>query len=156
MQGTTSNLGPQPEARGNPELSAETLMAYLDGELPPEGRAQVEAVLARHTEARRDLVLFQHLHEDLSGIRFRTHDARTSIWGRVHARLTHPLGWFLVAMGTMAWLIYGAWMYVSSATPTLEKLMTGAVVIGILVLFTSVIHERYREWLVDPYRDVER
>jgi hypothetical protein len=37
-----------------------------------------------------------------------------------------------------------------------EKLATGAVVIGILALLTSVIWERYREWLTDPYRDVHR
>jgi anti-sigma factor RsiW len=139
-----------------PELAPETLMAYMDGELDPEARARVEAVLARHTEARRELILFQHLHEDLSGIRLRAKEARASVWGRVHQRLTRPLGWLLVAAGTVAWLLYGAWMYVSSAVPTVEKLMTGAVVIGILMLFTSVIHERYREWLVDPYRDVER
>ena len=37
-----------------------------------------------------------------------------------------------------------------------EKLATGAVAIGILILFASVIWERYQEWLRDPYRDVHR
>jgi hypothetical protein len=137
-------------------IAPERLMAYLDGELAPEERAEVEALLARHTEAQRDLVLFRHLHEDLSGIRLRTRATRSSVWDRVHRRLSRPLGWILIIGGTGAWLGYGTWMYVSSTVPTWEKLMTGAVVIGVLTLFTSVIHERYREWLADPYRDVER
>ena len=34
--------------------------------------------------------------------------------------------------------------------------ITGAIVIGILLLFASVIWERYRVWLTDPYRDIQR
>lgn len=137
-------------------IAPERLMAYLDGELAPVERAEVEALLARHTEAQRDLVLFRQVHEDLSGIRLRTRATRSSVWDRVHRRLSRPLGWILVITGTVAWLAYGTWMYFSSTIPTWEKLMTGAVVIGMLTLFTSVTHERYREWLTDPYRDVER
>ena len=33
---------------------------------------------------------------------------------------------------------------------------TGAVAIGMLALLASVIWERYREWLTDPYRDIQR
>lgn len=138
------------------DLSPELLMAYLDGELAPDVRQRVETALARQTEVQRDLLLFQHVHEDLAGIRLKTRDTRASVWGRVHRRLTRPLGWILVGTGAAAWALYGLWMYASSAIPTMEKLMTGAIIIGILVLFTSVIHERYREWLTDPYRDVER
>lgn len=159
QEGSASEAGAgSSRSEGTPPgpISPERLMAYLDGELAPEERAQVETLLARHTEAQRDLVLFRHLHEDLSGIRLRTRAARSSVWDRVHRRLSRPLGWLLIIAGTAAWLAYGAWLYLSSTIPTWEKLMTGAVVIGVLTLFTSVIHERYREWLTDPYRDVER
>jgi hypothetical protein len=37
-----------------------------------------------------------------------------------------------------------------------EKLATGAIAIGILLLLASVIWDRLREWETDPYRDVYR
>lgn len=156
MPGNSEHDTGEESARTPGPLSPQQLMAYLDGELAPEERSQVESVLGRNTEAQRDLILFRHLHEDLSGIKLRTRTTQDSVWDRVHRQLSRPLGWLLVVSGALAWIAYGVWMYISSSTPTWEKLMTGAVVIGVLVLFISVIHERYREWLTDPYRHVER
>jgi len=141
---------------GKPPLTPEQLMQYLDGELSPEARAEVEALLEVDTEARRELMAYRHIHEDLSQLRLRTGTERGSLWSLVHRRLSRPMGWLFLGAGAAAWVLYATWIYFSSAIPTLEKLMTGAVVIGILLLFASVIHDRYREWLTDPYRHVER
>ena len=43
-----------------------------------------------------------------------------------------------------------------SAIDPWEKLATSAIGVGIMLLFGSVIYERYKEWLTDPYRDVIR
>jgi anti-sigma factor RsiW len=148
--------GDAPEPGLPPGLSPELLMRFLDGELPPEERVRVEGLLAGATEVQRDLLVYRQIHQDLSEIRLRTGGGRRSVWDRVHQRLTRPMGWILLGSGVAAWAVYLAWLYLSSATPSWEKLMSSAVVIGILLLFASVIHERYREWLTDPYRDVER
>jgi hypothetical protein len=47
-------------------------------------------------------------------------------------------------------------MFTISAVDIWPKLAVGAIAIGILLLFASVVHDRYREWLSDPYRDVHR
>jgi ferric-dicitrate binding protein FerR (iron transport regulator) len=138
------------------QIAPETLMRYLDGEMPPEEREAVEVVLAQSTELQREIALYTSIHQDLSALRFRPVTLRTSIWSRVNQRLTRPVGWLLVMVGTVGWLVYGLWLYLSSATPTWEKFLTSAILIGILLLFASVIHDRYREWLTDPYRHVER
>jgi hypothetical protein len=137
-------------------LAPELLMRYLDGELTPDERARVESLLADATEVQRELVVYRHIHRDLSELRLHTGGGRRSVWDRVHKRLSRPVGWILTCTGVFAWLVYGAWVYLSSATPSWEKAMSSAVVIGVLLLFASVIHDRYREWLTDPYRDVER
>jgi hypothetical protein len=137
-------------------LSPEVLMRYLDGELAPPDRQRVEQLLAGATEIQRELMVYRHIHEDLSEIRLRTGGGRRSVWERVNQRLTRPMGWLFLCAGVGSWLLYLAWVYLSSATPTWEKLMSSAIVIGVLLLFASVIHDRYREWLTDPYRDVER
>ena len=43
-----------------------------------------------------------------------------------------------------------------AAEMLVEKLATGAVVIGVILLLASVIWEQYQSWLADPYRDVHR
>jgi anti-sigma factor RsiW len=139
-----------------PERDEEMLMRYLDGELSPEERRKVEARLESSTELRRELALFRSLHEDLSGIRLKAGPLGRSIWGAVHRRLTRPVGWLLVVLGATAWTVHAAYVFLTAPTPAWEKLATSAIVIGILLLFASVIHERWRELATDPYRDVER
>jgi anti-sigma factor RsiW len=138
------------------DISHETLMRYLDGELPPEERRRVEEAVERSTELRREITIYRSLHEDLATLSFETNATRGSVWDSVHKRLTRPIGWLLFATGVVAWLIHAVFEFASSESPSWEKLATSAVVIGILLLFASVIHDRYREFLTDPYRKVER
>ena len=58
--------------------------------------------------------------------------------------------------GFLVWTVYGSYLYMVSAIDPWEKLATVAIIGGMLLLFGSVIYERYKEWLTDPYRDVYR
>ncbi len=158
MNEMPDGLLPVPDGRGGGSdvVAPDLLMRYLDGELSPDQRRSVESALSNSTELQRELSLYRAMHEDLSGIRLRGQALNRSVWARVNTRLTRPMGWLLLNVGIAIWVVYGVWVYFSSAVPTWEKLTTAAVVIGILLLFASVIHDRYREWLTDPYRDVQR
>ena len=137
-------------------ISSEDLMRYLDGELSPEERVRVDAVLATSTELQREVAIYRALKTDFQELSFHPATYRKSVWDRVNARLTRPVGWILLVAGVAAWMTYGAYVFATSPVDPWEKLMTGAVAIGILILFASVIWERYREWDKDPYRDVHR
>lgn len=131
-------------------------MRYLDGEVTPGEREQIEAEIERSTELKRELAVFQGMKNDLLGIHFRTQRRERSIWDRVNRQLTRPFGWVLLTVGASAWVLYGFYLYFSSPLDPWGKLATSAIVIGILLLLTSVVLERYREWLTDPYRDIQR
>jgi anti-sigma factor RsiW len=150
MSGHTERPGTQAE------ISRETMMRYLDGELAPEERREFEVRLEASTELQRELALYRTLHEDLSGIRIRGNGPNRSVWTSVHRRLTRPVGWILIVLGVLAWLSHAGYVFMTAPTPTWEKLATSAVVIGVLLLFASVIHERWQELATDPYRYVER
>lgn len=138
-------------------ISRETLMRFLDGELPPEERRRVEAELQRSTELQRELAVYRMFHEDLAEMRLSPGPGtRPSVWASVRRRLGRPLGWVLLSGGVAAWAVHVVWVYLTSPAPSWEKAATSAVVIGILILFASVIVERYQEWQTDPYKDVER
>jgi 4-hydroxybenzoate polyprenyltransferase len=78
------------------------------------------------------------------------------MWDTVDRRLTRPVGWILFVAGTVLWFAYGAWVFATSEVNRWEKLAVAAVVVGFLILLTSAIFERVREWRTDPYRNIER
>ncbi len=136
-------------------ISHKTLMRYLDGEVPPEERTRIEAAVAASTELQREVAVFGAMKRDFQGMAFSL-NRDDSVWGVVHRRLTRPVGWLLVMVGFTGWAAYGSYLYLMSAIDPWEKLATSAIGVGIMLLFGSVIYERYKEWLTDPYRDVIR
>jgi anti-sigma factor RsiW len=131
-------------------------MRYLDGELTPAERERVERAASQSSEIQRELTLFKAMKADLQDLSFTPAVRDKSVWGTVNRRLTRPVGWIFLVIGVLAWSLYGAYVYTTSPVDPLEKLATGAVVIGILLLLASVISDRYHEWLTDPYKDVQR
>ncbi len=131
-------------------------MLFLDGELSPEERARVESALARDSELARELAIYRAMKSQLGELSFDRGHRRRSVWDDVNRQLTRPIGWVLLVGGTAVWTLYGAYLFATGPSDPWEKLATGAVVIGILILLASVIWERYVEHLSDPYRDVHR
>jgi len=137
-------------------ISHEDLMRFIDGELAPADHARIEAAIASDTELNREVAIFRGMKGDFQELSFHPGELRRSVWDTVNVTLTRPVGWMLVVAGTAIWTGYGAYVFATSPADPFEKLATGAVVIGILMLLASVIWERYREWMTDPYRDVYR
>ena len=137
-------------------VSPDDLMRYIDGELPPEARALIDQELAGSTELQREVAIFRALKSDFQELSFTPPGRYASVWDRVNARVTRPIGWILVVAGLAVWLSYGVYVFSTSPSDPWEKMATGAIAIGILMLFASVIWERYQEWQRDPYRDVHR
>jgi anti-sigma factor RsiW len=131
-------------------------MRSLDGELPPAERRRFEAAMEASTELKREAAIFRAMREDLAAISFDRRVGRDSVWVRVNRRLTRPIGWLLVTVGVVAWVALLIYEYFTSAAPSWEKMATSALGIGMLLLLASVIYDRYRELLTDPYRHVER
>ena len=137
-------------------VSMDELMRYLDGEMPPEERTRIEKELASSTELQRELAMYRNLKSGIQGLRFHPATYRVSVWDQVNTRINRPIGWILLVVGAVVWMSYGAYVFATSTISPWEKLGSGAVAIGILMLLASVIWERLREWETDPYRNVHR
>ena len=138
------------------KVTHDDLMRYLDGEITPEERAWVDECLEDSTELQRELAVFRAMKNDLQDLTFVAPTGGDSIWSAVNRRITRPLGWLLVIVGTAVWSVYGAYLFATSAVNPVEKLTVGAILIGLALLLGSVVWERYGEWQTDPYRDVHR
>lgn len=140
----------------NHDVDHETLTRHLDDELPPAESRRVEEHLSRCTECRREAEMMRRMKTDLAELPGGEPGRDGSVWDAVDRRLTRPLGWFLLVVGAAAGLALGAWGFVTADAPLAEKLATGAVAAGLLLLLVSVARERWKEWRNDPYRRVER
>jgi hypothetical protein len=137
-------------------ITHEDLMRFLDGELSPDEHDRVASELAASTELSRELAIYRSIKGGFRDLSFQAGSAQHSVWDAVNSNLTRPVGWILVVVGTVAWLAYGIFVFTGSPVDPWEKLAVGAVIIGMVLLLASVIWDRYREWLTDPYRDVYR
>ena len=137
-------------------VTHEELMRYLDGEVGPEERSRIEGSVESSTELRREIAVFKAMKDDLQTLKLTDGGHHGSVWDSVNRQLTRPIGWVLLIVGSLIWAAYGIYLYLTSPVFLLERMATSAIVIGILLLFASVIWERYREWLTDPYRDIQR
>lgn len=137
-------------------VTKEDLMRFIDGELPPPERARVEAALATSTELAREVAIYRAMKGDFQELSFHPGTLRRSVWDHVNTQLTRPIGWILLVSGAAVWSVYGAYLFATGPSDPWEKLASGAIVIGVVLLLASVIYERYRESLTDPYRDVHR
>ena len=137
-------------------ISHEDLMRYLDGEMPPQERSSLEVELGRSTELQRELAIYQAMQSDFRDLSFSVFPANGSVWAQVNRRLTRPLGWLFLVGGAILFLGLGAYLFAVSSVSPWEKIAAAAIVIGVILLFGSVIADRYREWLNDPYRNVQR
>ena len=137
-------------------VNHEDLMRYLDGEIGPEDRDRIERSLEGSTELRREIAVFRAMKDDMQTLKLTNGGHGHSVWDAVSRQLARPIGWTLLIAGALVWAVYGIYVYLTSPIFFLEKMATSAIVIGILLLFASVVWERYREWLSDPYRDLKR
>lgn len=137
-------------------VTHEELMRFLDGEVGPEERSRIEACVEGSTELRRELAVYRAMKDDLQNLKLNEGGPNGSVWNAVNRQLARPFGWVLLLVGALVWAVYGLYLFLSSPSYVWQKLATGAIGIGILVLLASVIWERYRIWLTDPYRDIQK
>ena len=84
-------------------VTKEDLMRYMDGEMPPEQRARLDTELERSTELKRELAIFRAMRTDFQGLSFDPGTYHKSMWDKVNASVTRPIGWVLVVVGVVVW-----------------------------------------------------
>lgn len=146
------------------ELSEEQqvlISGYLDGELDAEASRRMEALLAEDPAFRREFEEMKTLVVGTSAA-FNVDDPPDEVWDtfldRVYNRLERRSGWFFFLAGLIGVTLYGIYAFiVYDWGPALVKLGAAAIVIGLVVLFVSVLRQRLEAAKTDRYsREVHR
>lgn len=145
------------------DQARDLMMAALDGECSPAERESLEQMLAENAELKSEWQELSQVKEATQMVNFRNppEEVWQNYWTGVYARLERGVAWVLISLGAIVLLAWGAWEVVmellaDTDTPGFIKLAVGALAIGGVILFVSVVREKLFVRRADPYKDIER
>lgn len=141
------------------EQVKELLSAHLDGELTQVDSQRVRVHLEDCEECRRRFKQLGELKRITSDLKFvdPPEDKMNELEQRLSVQTPRRIGWGLLLGGLAAWIAYAVYLFVTDPQlATWEKLLTGAIVIGAVLLLISVLRQRWLELPHDRYRGVKK
>lgn len=136
------------------------ISGYLDGELDADERARVERYAAGHPDYRREI---EEMRETVAAAdEMVPAPVPDEIWDTfldgVYNRVERRVGWILMATGAGAVLMVVLYfLVVLPWAPAAVKLAVELMLVGLAVLFVSVLRQRLFMMKTDRYsRDVKR
>ena len=134
-------------------------MRLLDNEMTVAEAAAYEEHLRGCEDCAREMKSLGRVVRFSEELRLRVPDDAfwKGYWESVYRRSERRIGFLLLIAGLLALTGYGIVRAVTSpAFLTYEGISITVILIGLAIIFISVVRERYHESRNDPYREVER
>ncbi len=134
-------------------------MRLLDGELGGAEKAEYESHVQTCATCRAELGDLGRVVQLTDELRLRTPDDEfwDGYWDSVYRKSERGLGFLLLMAGLIVLAGLGVFRAVTSpAFFTYEGMSVTAILVGLIVIFISVVRERYHESKNDPYKGVRR
>jgi predicted anti-sigma-YlaC factor YlaD len=139
------------------------LSAYLDGEIDPHKKLEIEKHLADCDSCRKEYQSFIKLKEVTDRMRFAdlSDDLWAGYWKGVYRRIERGAGWIFLSLGAIILLAFGAYQFLKEflGDPTISliaKIGVSTCVLGVIILLVSIIRERLFLYKTERYKEVER
>lgn len=139
------------------------MMAYLDNELDEPEIKRFEAHLESCDDCTQAFQEFRQLKHMTDGMTLAEPEDRIwdDYWGQVYNRAERSLGWIIMSLAGICLLIYGGIRCIENIITDARvamslKCMLLALIVGVAILFVSVLRERLFFWKQDRYKNVRR
>ena len=134
-------------------------MRWLDGELSTADAERYEGHVRECDECRRELKSLGRIVRMTNELKLRAPDDEfwKGYWEGIYRKSERRVGFVMLIAGVLA--IVGYVVVGVLRTPALltyEGISVSLIVAGLIVIFVSVVRERYHEHKHDPYKEVER
>ncbi len=130
------------------------ISGYLDGELDEKQKEQVDVHVASCEGCRKEFDEMRLLVKASSQLRLQQppDEAWDDFENNVYNRLERKTGWLVFILGAVALAVVGIYLFVTEDWGSAAiKLLVAAPVIGLVVVFISVLRERIRSSKTDRY-----
>ena len=134
-------------------------MRLLDGELGVEEKTQYEEHVKNCADCRRELKEIGRVVELTNDLKLRAPDEEfwARYWDGLFHRLERGTGFVLMIAGILVVLAYAVYEAVTSPEFfTVKGISIAVILLGLVVVFLSVVRERYHESKSDPYKGVKQ
>ena len=134
-------------------------MRLLDGEMTPEERRAYEAHVKNCDDCARELRDLGRIVELSNEIELKVPDEEywTSYWSDVYRRLERAVACVLLIIGLLGTTLLAIYKAVTSPEfLTLKGVSITVLLLGLVVIFLSVLRERFHESKSDPYKGVKQ
>jgi len=139
------------------------MMGYLDNELSNEQRRQFEEHLTGCSECKAELKEFSKLKAITDEVTLVEPEDKIwqDYWSGVYNRIERRVGWIIFSVAAILLTIYGGFKLIEEMIkdPNIETMLKVgllALIVGLAILFVSVLRERLHFWQKDRYRNVRR
>ncbi len=139
------------------------LMGYLDDELDDEQKNSVKQHLASCPQCTAELEEFRKLKQITDQVTLTEPEDRIwqQYWSGIYNRTERSIGWIIFSISAILLLIYGGFKFIEELVkdPTVDIILKAgliALIIGLAILFVSVLRERIYFRKKDRYKDVRR
>jgi hypothetical protein len=139
------------------------MMGLIDNELNAEQTVLVKDHLALCPACSEQYKSFINLKEGTSAMKFKNLPDMywDEYWNHVYNKIERGIGWIFLSIGAIILLTYAGYsvlenFFADQSLPLIMKLGIGILVLGLAVLFVSVIREKLMIRKVDKYRSVKR
>ncbi len=139
------------------------MMGYLDEELSTEQTRRIEEHLTTCKQCSSQLQEFRQLKAITDQMTLIEPEDRLwqQYWDGIYNRVERGIGWIIFSVAAILLTIYGGFKAIEAliTDPTvglLLKIAMLALLVGLAILFVSVLRERIFFWSKDRYRNVRR
>lgn len=139
------------------------MMGYLDNELSDEQKRQFEEHLAGCSECKAELEEFRKLKSITDEVTLVEPEDRIwqDYWSGIYNRIERSIGWIVFSVAAILLTIYGGFKLIEElikddTVGMLLKVGLLALIVGLAILFVSVLRERLYFWQRDRYKNVRR
>ncbi|MFB0553609.1 MAG: anti-sigma factor [Phycisphaerae bacterium] len=139
------------------------MMGYLDNELSDEQKRQFEEHLAGCSECKDELEEFRKLKAITDEVTLVEPEDRIwqDYWSGIYNRIERGVGWIVFSVAAILLIIYAGFKAIEEMIkdPNIETILKVgllALIVGLAILFVSVLRERLYFWQRDRYKDVRR
>jgi len=155
---SSKSEGNKAESRGDPPAGSEWLSGYLDGELTQQQRQRIELLLEESPALRSELAELKKMQSTVKTLPHKelVKERLNEMVSSSTQRVTHKSGWVLYVVGLAVLVGWGLYQFSrDDEVHLVEKIATGMVLMGVVLLFVSVLRQRLNEARNDRYKDVQ-
>ena len=151
------------ESTGKHDRVHQLMMGALDGELSPAERSELDRLLAADSSLQEEWQRLQKVKEVTHTMALRTppEEVWDTYWSSVYARVERGIGWILLSLGAIVLISYGLWsaakqLLADTSIPPFIKAAVFVLTVGMVILFVSIVREKWFVYRSDPYKDIQR